>query len=103
MPRRVRRKRRGNRGVTHLSMETLLSLRERGTEPGAAAAREHLNECSQCQAELDRLHQRVARRVQLGRTKACRETPDEVVGALAHDRSAASRLRMRSPVRSRES
>jgi hypothetical protein len=47
--------------VTHLSMEALLSLREPGTEPGAAAAREHLNQCPQCQAELDRLHQRVAR------------------------------------------
>jgi hypothetical protein len=47
--------------VTHLSIETLLSLREPGVEPGTAAAREHLNQCSHCQAELDRLHQRVAR------------------------------------------
>jgi hypothetical protein len=47
--------------MTHLSMEALLSLREPGTEPGAAAAREHLNQCPHCQAELDRLHQRVAR------------------------------------------
>lgn len=47
--------------MTHLSMETLLSLREPGTEPGVATAREHLSQCSQCQAELDRLHQRVAR------------------------------------------
>jgi hypothetical protein len=47
--------------VSHLSMETLLSLREPGTEPGTSAAREHLNQCSQCQTELDRLHQRVAR------------------------------------------
>ena len=51
----------GGRSVTHLSMESLLSLREPGTEPGAAAAREHVNQCPQCQAELDRLHQRVAR------------------------------------------
>jgi hypothetical protein len=42
-------------------MEALLSLREPGSEPGAAAAREHVNQCSHCQAELDRLHQRVAR------------------------------------------
>jgi hypothetical protein len=47
--------------MTHLSMEALLSLREPGTEPGVATAREHLNQCLQCQAELDRLHQRVAR------------------------------------------
>jgi hypothetical protein len=47
--------------MTHLSMEALLSLREPGAEPGAAAAREHVNQCPQCQAELDRLHQRVAR------------------------------------------
>jgi len=47
--------------MTHLSMEALLNLREPGTEPGVAAAREHLNECSVCQAELHRLDQRVAR------------------------------------------
>lgn len=47
--------------MTHLSIDDLLSLREPGTEPGAAAAREHVNQCDQCQAELDRLHQRVAR------------------------------------------
>jgi hypothetical protein len=47
--------------VTHLPMEALLSLREPGIEPGTAAAREHLDQCPQCQAELDRLHQRVAR------------------------------------------
>jgi hypothetical protein len=47
--------------VTHLSMEDLLALREPGVEPGVAASREHLNECPQCQAELHRLEQRVAR------------------------------------------
>lgn len=47
--------------MSHLSMEALLSLREPGSEPGAAAAQEHVNQCSLCQAELDRLHQRVAR------------------------------------------
>ncbi len=47
--------------MTHLSMEAMLSLREPGAEPGSAAAREHVNQCPQCQAELDRLHQRVAR------------------------------------------
>lgn len=47
--------------MSHLSMEALLSLREPGTEPGVAAAREHLTQCPQCQTELERLHQRVAR------------------------------------------
>jgi hypothetical protein len=47
--------------MTHLSIETLLSLREPGVEPGTAGARQHLNQCSLCQAEMDRLHQRVAR------------------------------------------
>ena len=47
--------------MTHLTMEALLSLREPGTEPGEAAAREHLEGCPACRAELDRLHQRVAR------------------------------------------
>ena len=47
--------------MTHLSMDSLVSLREPGSEPGQAAAREHLNQCAHCQAELQRLHQRVAR------------------------------------------
>ena len=47
--------------MTHLTMEQLLALREPGSEPGAAAAREHVEECAACAAELDRLHQRVAR------------------------------------------
>jgi hypothetical protein len=47
--------------MTHLSMDALVSLREPGSEPGDAAATEHLNQCPQCQAELQRLHQRVAR------------------------------------------
>ena len=47
--------------MTHLSMEDLLALREPGIEPGVAAAREHLNDCPRCQAELHRLDQRVAR------------------------------------------
>src|SRR5918997_1812050 len=47
--------------MTHLSVEALLSLRERGAEPGSASARAHVDQCPQCRAELDRLHQRVAR------------------------------------------
>jgi negative regulator of sigma E activity len=47
--------------MTHLSIDSLVALREPGTEPGDAAAREHLRDCPRCQAELERLHQRVAR------------------------------------------
>lgn len=47
--------------MTHLTMEQLTALREPGTEPGTQAAREHLEHCTACRAELDRLHQRVAR------------------------------------------
>ena len=47
--------------MTHLSMETLLSLRAPGAEPGDAAARDHLERCPDCRTEMDRLHQRVAR------------------------------------------
>ncbi|MEP6571785.1 MAG: hypothetical protein ABJD11_03785 [Gemmatimonadota bacterium] len=47
--------------MTHLSMEDLTLLRESLPAAGAAAAREHLAACPACQAELERLHQRVAR------------------------------------------
>lgn len=47
--------------MTHPTLEALLSLREPGAEPGVAAVREHVNQCPQCQAEMDRLHQRIAR------------------------------------------
>ena len=47
--------------MTHLTMEMLLALREPGSEPGTAAAREHLDGCAACAAELERLHQRAAR------------------------------------------
>jgi hypothetical protein len=47
--------------MTHLSMESLVAIREAGHEPGDAAARQHLEACAACQAELERLHQRIAR------------------------------------------
>ena len=47
--------------MIHLTMEELLELREPGLEPGTAAAREHFASCPACQAEADRLSQRVAR------------------------------------------
>ena len=77
--------------MTHLSMDTLLSLREPGTEPGVAAAREHLNECSVCQAELDRLHQRVARLKALPTLRPSRDRWPETAA-----RFRAERLRRRT-------
>jgi hypothetical protein len=77
--------------MTHLSMETLLSLREPGTEPGVAAAREHLNECSLCQAELNRLHQRVARLKALPTLRPSRDRWPETAA-----RFRAERLRRRT-------
>jgi hypothetical protein len=47
--------------MTHLSMAELLALREPASSPGTEAGREHLAACAECRAELDRLHQRVAR------------------------------------------
>jgi len=47
--------------MSHLSIETLVSLREPGREPGDLAAREHLAGCALCQEEMERLHQRGAR------------------------------------------
>ncbi|HEV2086483.1 MAG TPA: hypothetical protein VGR09_15510 [Gemmatimonadales bacterium] len=77
--------------MTHLSMEALLSLREPGTEPGGAAAREHLNECSVCQAELHRLHQRVARLKALPTLRPSRDRWPETAA-----RFRAERLRRRT-------
>jgi hypothetical protein len=77
--------------MTHLSMEALLSLRERGTEPGVAAAREHLNECSVCQTELHRLDQRVARLKALPTLRPSRDRWPETAA-----RFRAERLRRRT-------
>ena len=77
--------------MTHLSMDALLSLREPGTEPGVAAAREHLNECSLCQAELHRLHQRVARLKALPTLRPSRDRWPETAA-----RFRAERLRRRT-------
>jgi hypothetical protein len=77
--------------MTHLSMEALLSLREPGTEPGVAAAREHLNECPACQAELNRLHQRVARLKALPTLRPSRDRWPETAA-----RFRAERLRRRT-------
>ena len=72
--------------MSHLSMEALLSLREPGTEPGAATAREHVNQCPQCQAELDRLHQRVARLKALTPLRPSRDRWPETAARLKAER-----------------
>jgi hypothetical protein len=59
--------------MSHLSLETLVSLREPGSEPGTAAAREHLDGCLLCRAEFERLHQRVARLKALPTLRPSRE------------------------------
>ena len=72
--------------MTHLSMDALVSLREPGSEPGDAAAREHLNQCSHCQAELQRLHQRVARLKALPTLRPSRDRWPETKARFKADR-----------------
>ncbi len=74
--------------MTHLSMEALVSLRAPGTEPGDATAREHLNGCGQCQAELDRLHQRVAKLKALPTLRPSRDRWPEMAKRLRAERQA---------------
>lgn len=76
--------------MNHLSMDALLALREPGTEPGTATAREHLNHCPHCQLELDRLHQRVARLKALPSLRPSRDRWPET-----HARIRAERHRRR--------
>lgn len=72
--------------MTHLSMDALVSLREPGSEPGQAAAREHLNQCPHCQAELQRLHQRVARLKALPTLRPSRDRWPETKARFRADR-----------------
>ena len=78
--------------MSHLSMEALLNLREPGAEPGTAAAREHVSQCPECQAELDRLHQRVARLKALPPLRPARDRWPQTV---ARYRAERTRRRMR--------
>lgn len=47
--------------MMHCTLDQLIEVRDGGSEPGLAEARAHLSRCEACTAELDRLHQRVAR------------------------------------------
>jgi hypothetical protein len=78
--------------VSHLPLETLLALRDPGSEPGEASAREHLDACPACRAELDRLHQRVARLKALPALRPSRERWHGVLGQVRAQRRR-SRLR----------
>src|SRR5215210_7116208 len=69
--------------MSHLSMDALLSLRETGVEPGDAAARAHLEECTACRAELERLHQRVARLKALPALRPSRDRWPQVAARVA--------------------
>jgi DNA repair exonuclease SbcCD ATPase subunit len=79
--------------VSHLTIETLVALREPGTEPGEAAAREHLEACPVCQAEFERLHQRVARLKALPALRPTRERWPAVLGQVRAERR---RMRFRT-------
>jgi len=74
--------------MTHLSMEALLSLREAGLEPGDASAQEHLEACPTCRAELDRLHQRVARIKALPALRPSRDRWSQVTARVRVQRRA---------------
>ena len=47
--------------MTHLTMDQLVEAREPFPGPGRADIQAHLDACPACRAELERLHQRVAR------------------------------------------
>jgi hypothetical protein len=72
--------------VSHLSIETLVALRDSGSEPGDAAAREHLESCPLCRTEFERLHQRVARLKALPALRPSRERWSAVLGRVRAER-----------------
>lgn len=64
--------------MTHLTMEQLLDVREPASSPGSHSARQHLETCEVCQAELERLHQRTARLKALPTLRAPRDRWPEI-------------------------
>lgn len=72
--------------MNHLTMDQLVALREPRTEPGTHAARQHLDSCPACRAELDRLHQRVARLRALPTLRPARDRFTAVRSQLVADR-----------------
>ncbi len=72
--------------MSHLTMEQLVALREAGSEPGSAESQAHLLACAACAAELDRLHQRVARLRALPTLRPPRDRFVAVAARVRHDR-----------------
>ena len=79
--------------MTHLDLDQLLGLREPGSEPGSAEARNHLASCAACRAELERLDQRIARLKALPSLRPSRDRWVSVQQQLAADRGARRRRR----------
>jgi hypothetical protein len=78
--------------MTHLRMDQLLALRDAGSEPGSAEAGSHVAECAACAAELERLHQRVARMRALPGLRPPRDRFAEVA-LVVHGERRQARLR----------
>ncbi len=80
--------------MTHLTIEQLLALREPGREPGDEAARSHVEGCPACRAELDRLHQRVARLKALPSLRPARDRWPQVRARFEAERRARRMRRL---------
>ena len=72
--------------MTHLSMDQLVALRDSASEPGSSGSQAHLAVCPLCAAELERLHQRVARLRALPALRAPRDRFALVAERVRHDR-----------------
>ena len=72
--------------MTHLSLDQLVALRDAASEPGSAESQAHVAACPRCAAELDRLHQRVARLRALPALRAPRDRFALVAERVRHDR-----------------
>lgn len=72
--------------MTHLTLDELLALREPGLEPGVSAAWAHLKDCAACRAELERLHQRIARFKALPTLRPTRDRWPQVAARLKAER-----------------
>jgi hypothetical protein len=61
-------------------------VRHAGSEPGSAESQAHVQVCPECAAELDRLHQRVARLRALPTLRPPRDRFAAVAARVRHDR-----------------
>ena len=72
--------------MSHLTIEQLVALRDAASEPGSAESQAHVAVCPVCAAELDRLHQRVARLRALPTLRPPRDRFAAVVARVRQDR-----------------